>query len=111
MKIALRRFFVSAQIGALVAIAPTIAPTTSYAEEAEDADIFAKAFDLTVLRPLGSIKLVVGMTALIPAAFLYSFRIPFDSDASALEEVAEILVIEPANYVFRRPLGEDFQGQ
>ena len=104
MKLVLRRFLISAQIGALVAIAPT----PSFAE---DVNPFVIAFDLVVLRTLGCVKLVVGMTALIPASVLYTFRMPFDSDTGVYREAAEMLVIEPANHVFRRPLGEDFLGE
>jgi hypothetical protein len=103
MKIVLRRFLISAQIGAMLALAPT----PSFAEEA---NIFAKAFDVAILRPLGGIRLVVGMTALIPTGVLYSLMLPFNSDTSRFSEAAEILVVDPANYVFRRPLGEEFEG-
>ncbi len=104
MKIVLRRFLISAQIGALVAIAPA-------ASFAESANPFAMVFDAAVLRPLGAIKLVVGMTAMVPATILYSFRLPFDPDSGLIREAAEMLVIEPANFVFRRPLGEDLSGE
>jgi hypothetical protein len=103
MKIALRRFLISAQIGVLVAIAPT-------ASFADDVSVGAKIFDVMILRPLGAVKVFVGLTALIPASFLYTFRMPFDSDTGVYREAAEMLVIEPANYVFRRPLGEDLDG-
>ena len=103
MKIVLRRFLISAQIGALVAIAPA----TSYAE---DANIFAKAFDAAILRPLSAVRLAVGITALFPTAVLFTLKLPFDRDTSVYSEAADILVVEPANYLFRRPLGEDFEG-
>lgn len=104
MKLALRRFLISALFGALV----IIAPTPSFAERA---NVFSKIFDVVILRPLGTIKLVVGITALVPAAFFYTLKLPFDPDMSEFGEVAEILVVEPANYVFRRPIGADLEGQ
>jgi len=103
MKIVLRRFLISVQLGALIAIAPT-------AGLAEDVSIGDKIFDASVLRPLGTVKLVVGLVALIPASVLYTFRMPFDSDTGVYREAADMLVVEPANYVFRRPLGEDLAG-
>jgi hypothetical protein len=103
MKIVLRRFLISVQLGALVAIAPTAA-------FAEDVSMGDKIFDASVLRPLGTVKLVVGLVALIPASVLYTFRMPFDSDTGVYREAADMLVVEPANYVFRRPLGEDLAG-
>ena len=104
MKIALRRFLISALIGALIAIAPT----ASLAEE--EASVGAKIFDVAILRTLGTVKVFVGIVALIPASVLYTLRMPFDSDTGVYKEAAEMLVVEPANFVFRRPLGEDLAG-
>ena len=103
MKIVLRRLLISVQLGALVAIVPT-------AGFAEDVSLGDKIFDASVLRPLGTVKLVVGLVALIPASVLYTFRMPFDSDTGVYREAADMLVVEPANYLFRRPLGEDLAG-
>jgi hypothetical protein len=100
MKITLRRFLISAQIGVLVAIVPA-------ASFAEDATTGGKVFDAAVLRPLGSIRLVVGMAALALTSVLYA--ITFQS-SDVYRETANLLVVDPANYVFRRPLGEDFSG-
>lgn len=105
MKIALRRFLISAMIGALIAIAPS----ASFAED-DEVSVGAKIYDVTILRTLGTVKLFVGIIALIPASVLYTLRMPFDSDSGVYKEAAEILVVEPANHVFRRPLGEDFDG-
>ena len=100
----LRGVLVSAQIGALVAAGPT----TSFAEEP---GAFAVAFDVIVLRQLHAIRMLVGAVALVPVSLFYTLKMPFDGDAGALAEVADILVVEPANHVFRRPLGEDFAGE
>ena len=105
MKPVFRRFLVSVQIGALIALAPT----ASLAED--DVSPFAKAFDVTVLRSLGLIKLAVGMTTLVPVTLLFTLKQPISPDASVYREATEILVIEPANYVFRRPLGQDLSGE
>jgi len=105
MKPALRRILISAQIGALVALAPT----ASLADD-DDPSVGAKIFDVIILRPVGAVRLIVGAGALAITSVLYTFRLPFDSDTGPFEEAAEILVVEPGNYVFRRPLGEDFSG-
>lgn len=105
MKIVLRRFLISAQLGALVAIAPT----ASFAEVRNPLPV---VFDIAVLRPLGAVRLVVGLVAMVPATILYTLlRMPFDSDPGIYREAAELLLIDPANYVFRRPLGEDLSGE
>jgi hypothetical protein len=104
MKIPLRRFLITAHMSVLVAIAPT-------ASFAEDASVAAKVFDVTVLRTLGSVRLVVGMAALAATSVLYTLMVlPFQRDTGIFTEAKEILVVEPANFVFRRPLGEDFSG-
>ncbi len=104
MKIALRRLLISVQLGTLIAISPA-------ASFAEDVGAGPKIFDAIVLRTLGTVKLAVGMVFLIPTSVLYTLlRMPFDSDTGIYQEAAEMLVIEPANYVFRRPLGEDLSG-
>ena len=104
MKIALRRLLISVQLGALIAITPA-------AGFAEEVGTGPKIFDATVLRPLGTVKLAVGMIFLIPASVLYTLlRMPLDSDTGVYQEAADMLVVEPANYVFRRPLGEDLSG-
>ena len=100
MKITLRRFLISAQIGVLVAIVPA-------ASFAEVATTGGKVFDAAVLRPLGSVRLVVGMATLAVTSVLYA--ITFQS-SDVYRETANLLVVDPANYVFRRPLGEDFSG-
>ena len=101
MKITLRRCLISAQIGVLVAIVPA----ASFAEE--EATTGAKVFDAAVLRPLGSVRLVVGMATLAVTSVLYA--ITFQS-SDVYSETADLLVVAPGNYVFRRPLGEDFSG-
>ena len=103
MKIPLRRFLITAHMSVLVAIAPT-------ASFAEDASVGAKVFDVTVLRTLGSVRLVVGMAALAATSVFYTLMLPFQRDTGIFTEAKEILVVEPANFVFRRPLGEDFSG-
>ncbi len=105
MKPALRRVLISAQIGVLVAVAPA----TSFAAD-DEATVGAQIFDAMLLRPLGAIRLVAGTAALAATGVLYTLRLPFDPDTGPFEEAAELLVVEPGNYLFRRPLGEDFSG-
>lgn len=103
-----RQALISVQIGMLVALVPSSSFASS---DTPIADAFAVGFDVVVLRTLGSVKLVMGTVALIPTSVLYLLKMPFDGGTGALSEVAEILVVEPANYVFRRPLGEDLSGE
>lgn len=108
MKALARQFLVSAQMGILVAATPMV----SFAEDSDKYEGLKKGavigYDIAVLRTLGSMRLLVGMAFLVPASILQTLVLPFNSsDTGVLREQAEILVIEPANFVFRRPLGED----
>lgn len=102
----IRRILVSLQIATLVGLVPS----TSFAIDS-NVDALAITFDVAVLRPLGAIRLAVGAVALIPIGFIYSLKIPIDGGTGALQEVADLLVVEPANFFFRRPLGEDLSGE
>jgi hypothetical protein len=111
---------ISAQIGLLVAMVPSV----GFAEDGEavvSGSVFANVvesagkaaaigFDVGILRTLGSIRVVVGAVALIPTSIIYLLKMPIDGDEGALLDVVDILVVEPAEFVFRRPLGEDFAG-
>ncbi len=58
-----------------------------------------RAFDLTVLRPLQLIQVIVSAAVFLPA---YAVSLPFGGD----EDVLEICITEPVDRAFRRPLGE-----
>ena len=113
------QMLISAQIGLLVAMVPSV----GFAEDGEavSGSVFANVvesagkaaaigFDVGILRTLGSIRVVVGAVALIPTSIIYLLKMPIDGDAGALLDVVDILVVEPAEFVFRRPLGADFAG-
>ena len=111
MKTSLRQVFLSAQLGALVAIAPlpsAAADQSTFLDQLENGA--AKTFDLAILRPLGGLRLVVGMAAMVPMTIINTIALPFQPDSGAYRETAELFIVEPANYVFRRPLGEDLAG-
>ena len=59
----------------------------------------AKAFDAMVLRPLGSIATAAGF-----AFFVCST--PLAGVSGKLEIAWDIFVMNPADYTFRRPLGD-----
>lgn len=61
----------------------------------------AKAFDALVLRPLGFAALPIGVAFFIPAAITTA-----PNGRESVQTALEFFVTNPANYVFRRPLGE-----
>ncbi|HEB91042.1 MAG TPA: hypothetical protein ENI85_15820 [Deltaproteobacteria bacterium] len=116
MKIVIRRFLISARMGLLLVTVPAClaltVPTMGHASALEKVgEGAAVGFDIAVLRTLGSLRLIVGAAALIPATMITTLTLPFNRDPGQYREVADTLVVGPANYVFRRPLGEDFAGE
>ena len=113
MKTALRRILIGAQLGALVAIAPVQAfaagnePTTLDKLERG----CSIGFDVAVLRPLAVGRMLVGMGFMVPMTIFNTMRMPFEQDTGIYRETAQLFVVEPANFAFRRPLGEDFSGE
>ena len=57
--------------------------------------------DLFFLRPIGFAATVIGA-----GTFLVS--LPFSAAGGNIEQARQALVDEPANYTFRRPLGESY---
>ena len=111
----IRQILVSLQIAALVALVPSTSFAADFNLDFLKVDInldpLAIPFDVVILRPLGAIRLAVGTVGLIPIGLIYSLKIPLDGGTGALQEVTDVLVVEPANFIFRRPLGEDLSGE
>lgn len=57
------------------------------------------AFDMVILRPAGLIGTAAG-------TFIYLISFPFSYAGGNHEEAFESLVKKPAEYTFRRPLGD-----
>jgi signal peptidase I len=55
--------------------------------------------DVLVVRPLGLATTVVG-------AVLTVVALPFTIPSGSMRESAQYMVVEPAEYTFKRPLGE-----
>ncbi len=62
----------------------------------------AAAADLLIARPGGLAAMVLGTAVLIVG-------LPFTLINGSTEQAAQKLVVEPANYTFTRPLGQDLQ--
>jgi hypothetical protein len=55
--------------------------------------------DVLVVRPLGLVTTAVG-------AVLTVVALPFTIPSGSVKESAQFMVVEPAEYTFKRPLGE-----
>lgn len=63
--------------------------------------VVTKGFDLVVVRPVSCVRFVVGTVMVIPAALLAA-----PNGREGLSEAVDVFVVQPANYAFRRELGE-----
>ena len=90
---------------ALTFIAGLLLPGSAYAlPPPAERDIAAQAaagFDVVILRPLGLAVLAIGAAAFVPVAVLSA---PGGKDS--FQTALEIFVTTPANFVFKRPLGD-----
>jgi len=106
--------FVLGCLGMLVATAPrtvTAAEAISQSEAGPDVGRAAlMAVDVFPVRVGGFLRIVVGGIFLIPVTVLSALTLPFERNPDVFRENAELYVVEPFDYTFRRPLGEDFAG-
>jgi len=78
------------------------------ASNAEVAGVAYKAVDVFPIRFGGFLRLVAGSALLVPATILSTLSLPLDRNPGIYRDYYELLVQEPFDYTFRRPLGEDF---
>lgn len=71
-------------------------------------EIGTKAVDVFPIRFGGFLRTVAGGILLVPASLFSTFSLPFDRNPGVFRENVELLVLEPFDYTFRRPLGQDF---
>ena len=63
----------------------------------------ATTADLLLARPGGAVATVLG-------AAVFVVGLPFTLINGSTEQAAQTLVVQPANYTFARPLGQDIGG-
>ena len=68
------------------------------------------AVDVFPIRFGGFLRTVVGGVFLVPVTLLSAATYPLERDPGVFRENAELYVVEPFHYTFRRPLGEDLAG-
>ena len=78
------------------AVVPALAQSERAATETDIR--LAMAVDMVLVRPLGIVGTVLGTTGFIVS-------LPFSAAGGNVGEAARKLVVEPAKYVFVRPLG------
>lgn len=73
-------------------------------------DGWRSTVDLVLLRPLGVGRIVVGSVLLIPSTLINAIGLPLGQDTGVFAEDLDRFVIEPVEYTFQRPVGEDLVG-
>lgn len=68
-------------------------------EQEEKASAETMMADLLVARPLGFVSMVVG-------SVFYVISYPFSAAGGNADEASQKLVKDPANFTFKRPLGD-----
>jgi len=64
-------------------------------------NVIAKGVDALIVRPLASVRVAVGAALMIPAAILSS-----PSGREGFDGAYEVLLEQPMEYAFSRPMGE-----
>lgn len=106
---------------ALAALAASLLGPTGSATASERAPIPAQAVDLVLLRPLGAARLAAGAALWVPVSLVQgildlssaafgSIGFPSRRDGAATRDTLDVFVVDPARYVFKRPLGENLAG-
>lgn len=87
---------------ALLALALVVMPLSAAAQPAESATGDRAAdmvLDAVVMRPLGLVATVLGAALTVVA-------LPFTIPSGSVEASARELIVRPAEYTFKRPLGD-----
>jgi hypothetical protein len=72
---------------------------------------FNTVMDVAVLRPLGGARLLIGGAVILPISSLVNaLAFPVERDPNVFVADWDRYVVEPAEYVFSRPIGEDLMG-
>lgn len=106
------------QIALLVAIAGIVAamPRAGRSIESDpavDASIGRAALmavDVFPVRFGSFLRMTVGGLFLVPATLVSAVAYPLERNPAVFRDNAELYVVEPFDYTFRRPLGQDFGG-
>lgn len=73
-------------------------------------EVALKTVDVFPIRFGGFLRLIAGSALLVPASLFATFSLPFNRDPAVYRDYYELLVLEPFDYTFRRPLGQDLGG-
>lgn len=78
--------------------------------QAQVTEVAYKAVDVFPIRFGGLLRLIGGSVMLVPATLFSTLSLPFDRNPAVFRDNYELFVVEPFDYTFRRPLGQDLAG-
>jgi hypothetical protein len=67
--------------------------------------------DLLFLRPLGTLRALVGAVAYVPSVAVLAPYSAIKQDWSDFGALTDVFILEPVDYAFQRPLGVDLAGR
>jgi hypothetical protein len=73
--------------------------TSSLAFASEEEDDLNIVIDAAIVRPLGLVSIVVG-------ASIFIVSLPFTAVSGDVDKSADVFIVEPINFTFKRPLGD-----
>jgi hypothetical protein len=86
---------------AFVAILASAQPSSAAWDGAAVEDVSAKVVDAIIIRPLATMRVIVGAAMLVPASLLSVW-----GGSEGLNSGYDLLVAEPIEYAFDRKLGD-----
>lgn len=110
------RFFAALATSAILVTMPLPAVADdgqpSLMERAEPAlAVWRGGVDIFVLRPLGTVRLVVGTVVAMPfSTVINAAGWPISRDSSLFKDDFDKFIVEPWEYSFERRVGEDLAG-
>jgi hypothetical protein len=73
--------------------------TASLAFATEEDDDLNVVIDAAMVRPLGLVSIVVG-------ASIFIVSLPFTAVSGDIDKSADVFIVNPINFTFKRPLGD-----
>jgi hypothetical protein len=96
----MKRFSMKLKAGGLAILMTAALPVLAHDPHTVSGDKTTDMMvDVLVVRPLGLVTTAVG-------AVLTVVALPFTLPSGSVKESAEMMIVNPAEYTFKRPLGE-----
>ena len=102
-----KRILVLGLLGVLFAASPRAGVAAEATGGLDVGRAALMAVDVFPIRFGGVLRTVVGGVFLVPVTIFSVVSLPFERNPGVFRENAQIYVVEPFDYTFNRPLGQD----